>query len=156
MNFDDAFARVVTSEGGYVNDPLDPGGETRWGISKRAYPAEDIAHMTLARARELYRRDYWGPAGCDAVHDSLKYPLFDAAVNQGVTRAIKMLQHAVHETEDGILGPRTLQAVGSIESARIVFRFMAARLVAYAESPETQWKRFGRGWVRRAAEVMAA
>jgi lysozyme family protein len=156
MNFDDAFERVIGHEGGYVNDPLDPGGETRYGISRRAYPGEDIARMTLDRAKAIYRRDYWGAAGCDAVPDMLKYPLFDAAVNQGVGRAVRMLQHAVHESEDGVLGPRTLQAIGSVDSARIAFRFMAARLVAYAETPEPQWQRFGRGWIRRMAGVMEA
>lgn len=155
MNFDDAFRRVLGTEGDYSNDPLDLGGETRWGISKRAYPMLDIASLTVDDAKRIYKRDYWGPAGCDAVPELLRYPLFDAAVNQGVEGAIKMLQRAVRETEDGVLGSRTLQAVSSTDPALVAYRFAAARLAAYAGAPEKQWLRFGRGWLRRVAAVMS-
>lgn len=154
MTFDEAFERVIGHEGGYVDDPVDPGGETKFGISKRAYPGEDIANLTLERARLIYRFDYWAAAGCDAVPDALKFPLFDMAVNQGVKTAIKALQHAVHETEDGIIGPRTLQAIQSTYVHQLLFRFTAARLVAYTRAPEPQWQRFGRGWIRRVADNM--
>lgn len=78
-------------EGGYVNDPADPGGETRYGISKRAYPLEDIRALTPERAGALYRRDYW-----ERIHGwSLGWPLclvvMDAAVNHGVARAMAFL-----------------------------------------------------------------
>ena len=154
MNFDSAFARLIGFEGGYVNDPRDPGGETRFGISRRAYPGEDIAGMTVERAKLIYQRDYWGPAGCDAAPDVLRYALFDAAVNQGVRAAVEMLQHAVGEVEDGILGASTLQALQSMDPARLLFRFDAARLVAYTDAPA--WPTYGRGWVRRMATQMAA
>lgn len=154
MNFDQAFERVIWHEGGYVDDPVDPGGETKFGISKRAYPGEDIANLTLERAKLIYRFDYWAPAGCDAVPDALRFALFDMAVNQGVKTAIKALQHAVHETEDGIIGPRTLQAIQSSDVGRLLFRFTAARLVAYTRAPDPQWARFGRGWIRRVAANM--
>lgn len=154
MNFDDAFERVIGHEGGYVHDPRDPGGETKYGISRRAYPGEDIPHLTLQRAKLLYGRDYWGPAGCDAVPDVVRFDLFDMAVNQGVHAAIKALQHAVGETEDGVLGPLTLQAVQSTPAHRLLFRFDAARLVAYSSLPEDKWRAFGRGWVRRVASNM--
>lgn len=154
MNFDQSFEKVIGHEGGYVADPLDPGGETRFGISKRAYPGEDIAGMTLERAKAIYLRDYWGAAGCDAAPDCLKFSLFDMAVNQGVKTAVKALQHAAGVTEDGILGPITLQALASIPEARALFRFDAARLVAYTQADDTRWSRFGRGWVRRVAQNM--
>jgi lysozyme family protein len=154
MNFDEAFVKLLQREGGYVNDPLDNGGETRFGISKRAYPGEDIAGMTLDRAAQLYRRDYWGPAGCDAVPDVLKFDLFDMAVNQGVKAAIQALQHACGEHEDGVLGPMTLQALQSAPPYRLLFRFDAARLVHYAELDDARWARFGRGLVRRVAANM--
>lgn len=153
MDFDTAFARVIGNEGGYSNDSRDPGGETKYGISRRAYPGEDIAGMTLDRAKAIYLRDYWAPAGCDAVPDVLKFELFDMAVNQGVKTAIKALQHAVGETEDGVLGPLTLQAIQSTPSPRLMFRFVAARLVAYTLAPG--WPDFGRGWVRRIATNLA-
>lgn len=153
MNFDAAFARLIGFEGGYTCNPADPGGATKYGISQRAYPGEDIAGMTLERAKLIYQRDYWGPAGCDVVPDAVRYALFDAAVNQGVGNAVRMLQHAVHEDIDGILGPRTVQAIQSMDPARMLFRFDAARLVAYTDA--SAWTTFGRGWVKRMAAQMA-
>jgi lysozyme family protein len=154
MDFESSFSRLIGNEGGYVNDPADPGGETKYGISKRSYPNEDIAGMTLERAKQIYLHDFWMPAGCDAVPDDLKFELFDMAVNQGVKRAIKAVQHAVGEVEDGSLGPHTLMAIQSTPAWRLLYRFDAARLVAYTESDDTRWQRFGRGWVRRVAENM--
>lgn len=149
MTFDEAFTRLIGHEGGYVNDPRDPGGETKYGISRRSYPGEDIAGMTLERAKAIYLRDFWGPAGCDAVPDGVKFDLFDAAVNSGVRTAAKLLQRAVGETQDGIIGPRTLQAVQSMPAPRLVARFNGARLEFMAGL--STWPAFGRGWARRIA-----
>lgn len=149
MDFDAAFERLIGHEGGYVNNPRDPGGETKFGISKRAYPGEDIAGMTLDRAKLIYRRGYWGPAGCDAVPDAIRFDLFDMAVNAGVRTAIKALQRSVGETDDGIIGPRTLQAVSSMPAPRIVARFNGERLARLAD--DVNWPAFGRGWARRIA-----
>lgn len=74
-------------EGGYTNDPDDPGGETKWGISKRAYPDLDIANLTLEDAIEIYRKDYWNPCNCDNLDWPLACAVFDTAVNCGVKRA---------------------------------------------------------------------
>ena len=149
MDFAQAFEKLLGHEGGYVNDKRDPGGETKYGISKRSYPGEDIAGMTIDRARAIYLRDYWGPAGCDAVPPSVKFDLFDMAVNAGVKAAVRCLQRAAGETDDGVLGPRTLQAVQSLPDARLVARFNGARLEHLA-SLHT-WPAFGRGWARRIA-----
>lgn len=152
MNFEDAFQRLIGHEGGYVNDPRDPGGETKYGISRRSYPGEDIAGMTLERAKEIYLRDYWGPAGCDAAPAGIKFDLFDMAVNSGVKPAVRTLQRAAGFTDravDGVLGPRTLQAVQSVDSARLVARFNGARLAYMADL--SNWPAFGRGWARRIA-----
>lgn len=155
MNFDAAFEKLIGHEGGYVNHPSDPGGETKFGISKRSYPGEDIAGMTLERAKQIYLRDFWGPAGCDAVPDAVRFDLFDMAVNSGVRAAVKTLQKVVGETEDGILGPRTLQAVQSMPGPRLVARFNGARLEFMASL--STWPAFGRGWARRiASNLMSA
>jgi lysozyme family protein len=154
MNFEQAFERLIGHEGGYVNHPSDPGGETKYGISRRAYPGEDIAGMTLERARQLYARDYWGPAGCDAVPPGIKFDLFDMAVNSGVKAAVRTLQRAVGETADGIMGPRTLQAVQSMRPERLVARFSGHRLELLADLPT--WPAFGRGWARRLASNLQA
>lgn len=155
MNFDIAFERLIGHEGGYVNNPKDPGGETKYGISKRQYPGEDIANMTLARAKTIYLRDYWGPVGCDAVPDSMKFDLFDTAVNSSQARAIKFLQQATGETVDGILGPRTLQAIQSMDPERLVGRFNGWRLDFLNDNPYL-WAEFGRGWAQRIAENLKA
>lgn len=147
--FDQAFDRLIGHEGGYINDPKDRGGETKYGISRRSYPGEDIAGMTLERAKTIYLRDYWGPAGCDAVPDGIRFDLFDMAVNSGVKPAVKTLQRACGETADGVLGPLTLQAVQSIPPLRLVARFNGARLLYMADAHT--WPAHGRGWARRIA-----
>jgi lysozyme family protein len=153
MNFDEAFKKVIGLEGGYANHPDDPGGETKYGISKRAYPREDIANLTLDRAKQIYLKDYWGAAGCDSVPDAIKYHLFDMAVNQGVKTSIKALQKSVGEFEDGIIGPLTLQAIQSTPVLRIALRLNAARLKRYTETDN--WATFGKGWASRVAELLA-
>ena len=149
MNFDAAFERLIGHEGGYVNHRADPGGEAKYGISKRTYPGEDIAGMTLERAKTLYKRDFWGPAGCDALPDMMRFDVFDMAVNSGVRAAVRMLQGAVGETPDGIMGPRTLQAAQSMPAERLRARFNGKRLEFMASLPT--WPSFGRGWARRIA-----
>jgi lysozyme family protein len=89
-NFPRAFEIVIGAEGGYVNDPNDPGGETKYGISKRVYPNEDIPNLTLDHAKDLYHRDYWLPAGCDALAYPMDVIVFDTAVNQGVSVATQV------------------------------------------------------------------
>src|SRR5690349_449891 len=118
MNFDQAFEALLGHEGGYVNNPADPGGETKFGISKRAYPGEDIRNLTLDRAKAIYLRDYWGPAGCDAAPDAIRFDLFDMAVNSGIKAAMKCLQKAAGCGEDGILGPQTQRAVAAMDPER--------------------------------------
>lgn len=154
MNFDKAFDALLGHEGGYLSAEAarrqgDPGGETKFGISKAAYPGEEIANMTLERSKVIYRRDYWGPAGCDAVPEAIKFDLFDMAVNSGVRAAVKALQKAAHEVEDGILGPKTLQAVQSIQPEKLRLRFSAARRLLWANLKT--WPTFGRGWTIRQA-----
>lgn len=149
MDFDRAFERVIGHEGGYANNQRDSGGETKFGISKRSYPGEDIPGMTLDRAKAIYLRDYWGPAGCDAMPDAAKFHVFDMAVNSGIRAAIVAVQRAVGEVDDGIIGPRTLQAVNSMDPTRLVARLNGQRLSLLADLKT--WPDFGRGWARRVA-----
>lgn len=150
MTYEEAFERLIGHEGGYVNHPSDPGGETKYGISKRSYPGEDIAGMTLARAKDIYYRDYWGKAGCDLVPPAVKFDLFDMAVNSGVGTAIRTLQRAVGVEDDGVIGPVTIQAIGSLSGPQFVARFNGHRL-QYLSALST-WPAFGRGWANRIAK----
>ena len=154
MNFDEAFERLIGHEGGYVNDPNDPGGETKYGISKRSYPGEDIPGVNLGRAMEIYRRDFWGPAGCDAVPDAIKFDLFDMAVNSGVKVAVKTLQSTVFATPDGILGPRTLMGINTMQPDCLIRRFNGLRLEFMTGLKN--WPEHGKGWARRIAANLLA
>lgn len=149
MDFAEAFEKLLGHEGGYINHRADPGGETKFGISKRSYPGEDIKNMTVERAREIYLRDFWLPTGCDCLPDALRLQVFDMAVNSGVKRAIITLQRATDEAEDGKLGPRTILAVQSMSASRLIARFNAHRLIFMSEL--TAWPAFGRGWAKRVA-----
>jgi hypothetical protein len=78
-------------DGGYTNDPADPGGETRWGISKKAHPEENIKDLTYERACEIYKEEYWEPLGCSKRDVGLGSAIFDTAVNCGVARTLVWL-----------------------------------------------------------------
>ena len=86
-DFDDAFRFILRHEGGYSNYPEDPGGETKFGISKRAYPNLDISSLKLHEAKEIYRRDYWNASGADELPFPLNVAHFDTAVNCGIAKA---------------------------------------------------------------------
>jgi len=141
--------RVLSHEGGYVNDPRDPGGETHWGISKRAYPHVNIRDMTRAYAVELYRRDYWEKMRCPEMPLVVAFQLLDAAINHGRGNAVRWLQRALHVADDGIVGPVTLNALGRTDVLAVVLVFNGERLRFYARLKH--FDVFGRGWVRRLA-----
>ncbi len=95
----DAISRVIQREGGYVNDPDDIGGETKFGISKKAYPKLDIANLTEAEAARIYKRDYWDRINADKLPASIREMAFDAAVNQGVAWTRKALQDSNNDPQ---------------------------------------------------------
>jgi lysozyme family protein len=143
--FDRALALVLRHEGGLVNDPRDPGGLTNWGISQRAYPNVDIANLTPGGAGEIYRRDYWDQIKGDQLPDALAICVFDAAVNMGTDKAIRLLQKACSVQADGILGPNTLRAASRLPDA--VARFSADRAMSYTGI--RGFDIYGKGWLRR-------
>lgn len=147
--FQRAFELVIGHEGGYVNDPRDPGGETKYGISKRANPDVDIRNLTLAQAQWIYRQRYWLPLHADAMPEAVAVQVFDAAVNHGIKPAVRMMQRALGVPVDGVIGPVTLNAMVSIDDARFVAHFAAERLMYYTDL--AGWEAFGRGWTRRVA-----
>lgn len=144
--FERAFRVVVGEEGGYCDDPRDPGGETKFGISKRAYPNEDIKALTLDRARFLYKRDYWDRIRGDELPYRWALIVFDAAVNQGVDAATRMMQDALGVMVDGRIGPRTIAAAQASDDRRPA-RFLALRAFRYQRT--ANFDRFGYGWITR-------
>ena len=147
--FDLLVERVLSHEGGYVNDPRDPGQETRWGISKRAYPQVDIRNLTRAQAVDIYRRDFWQRVRGDELPREFAFQALDAAVNHGIGNAVRWMQRAAGVADDGVIGPITLAAVQRAQPADLVLRFNAERLRFYAKL--TTFATFGRGWVNRVA-----
>ena len=147
MDFDTAFSRLISSEGGYVNHPSDPGGETKFGISKRAYPDVEIATLTRDQAAALYLRDFWQPLG-DA-HPAVKFQVFDFAVNSGMQTAIRKLQAAIGVVDDGHWGPASAAALAALPPASVVALYVAERLDFWRKL--STWPTFGSGWTGRAA-----
>ena len=150
--FDLGLRLLLRHEGGYVNNPKDPGGETKFGISKRAYPQVDIKNLTVDAAKEIYKRDYWDRAQCDKLPPYLAYVLFDAAVNSGIGQAIRFLQRALNLADDGVIGPLTLAAVQRLDAESIAARYLGQRLMFMTKL--STWDEFGKGWSRRVADQM--
>jgi len=164
--FDQAFAFVIGHEGGYTAIAADPGnwtggrcgmGEcrgTNWGISAACYPQLDIRALTQAQAAQIYQRDYWSRAGCDRLPPPLALLVFDAAVNNGVGRAVRWLQAVLGVAGTGVIGSDTLAAIEAQASktqvghgATLCVEFQARRLAFMAQLPT--WRTFGMGWARR-------
>lgn len=161
--FDRAFSKTIQHEGGYANDPADPGGETRYGISKRNYPDLDIKNLTLEQARDIYYRDYWLATGIDQVrHEGLAVKLFDLAVNLGPQTAVRLLQRAVNDladptwrlVEDGILGPMTAARINNYnhpEALLMALRIHAGKHYIDIAQSKSGLRRYLAGWLNRLA-----
>jgi len=141
--------RVLGHEGGYVNDPDDPGGETNWGISKRSYPNVDIKNLTRDQAVAIYFKDFWTPIKGERLHDGTAYQLMDSAVNSGIQQSIRLLQRALEVADDGHFGPASLLASQTMSETDQIFRFNAERIEFMTKLKN--WKFHGAGWMRRIA-----
>lgn len=145
--FEVAMEHVFYWEGGYVDDPHDPGGETNHGISKRSYPTVDIKNLTKEGAKVIYRADYWSACRCDQLPGPLALMVFDAAVNQGVSRAVRFLQEALGVKQDGIIGPMTIEAAKRSQLKLVMLKFSVRRALHYASL--STFNRYGKGWMSR-------
>lgn len=151
--FDTAVAFTLKEEGGatITNDPHDPGGLTKYGISKRAHPDLDIVSLTEDDAKQIYQEHYWDVFPMDDLPDRVAFILFDTAVNLGCDRAAKLLQRACGLTEDGIIGKATVNAA---QNATIPERFMAERIKFYMAL--NTFGLYGTGWTRRVIRLAMA
>lgn len=151
-NFDKAIEKVLINEGGYVNDPADSGGETKFGISKRAYPSVDIKNLTADEAKAIYKKDYWDKIkGDDIADDVVAYEIFDTAVNMGVRTSTKLVQIVVGAVPDGILGAKTLAAINETDVELLVVKFKLSKIARYTHLAKTNPKnrKFFFGWINR-------
>lgn len=155
VTFDTSFDRLIAHEGGYVNNPADPGGETNWGISKRSYPHVDIANLTREGAKEIYKRDFWDVIG-DSIDSAIKFQVFDFAVNAGISTAIRKLQDTVGVADDGHWGAKSTEAAILMDKNDVLLRFNARKIRYYTKLstfyPVGQKDGFGKGWVNRVAD----
>ena len=152
--FERAVEFVLDHEGGLSEDPKDPGGLTKFGISQRAYPNLDIRNLTREAAIELYRSDYWNRCKCGELPSPFAVILFDSAVNQGPGAAIRMLQKSLSIKVDGVMGPETIGAAHRANIHNTVCEFVARRAFDYAQNPNVVT--FGMGWYRRLAQCQMA
>lgn len=155
MKFEDCLRLVLRHEGGFSNHPLDPGGVTNLGVTKRAWEAyvnrkvtvDEMRRLTVEDVTPFYKRNYWTPG----LPTGLDYAVFDASVNSGVTRASRWLQECVGALPDGIIGLRTLDAVELMEPRDLINDYCDKRL-EFLRGLAT-WGTFGKGWGRRVKEV---
>jgi len=154
--FKDIISITLAKEGGYVNDPTDRGGETNFGISKKAFPRVDIKNLTEETAIELYYVHYWVKGKCDKVPNNLKTIYFDMCVNFGIRGAVRVLQETANSLNknlrvDGMLGPNTSKAIRNLKLERVrAFRML--RFAKIVISKPEQMK-FWYGWFKRCGEV---
>ena len=157
-----AVAYILAAEGGYVNDPVDRGGETNFGISKRSYPNINIAALTKEAATDIYYRDYWLKAKCDQLPPGVSLMVFDGIVQHGSKPAIQQLQRAIGVDDDGAIGPKTLSKVDAamtlLGPTLLCQRILTQRGRTYARivaNNPTQFK-FINGWFNRLDSLMQA
>lgn len=157
--FGAAIRKVLTFEGGYANDPADPGGETNFGISRRSYPDIDIRNLNVEEATAIYHRDFWLSPGYDALPDVIGAKMLDIAVNMGPRTANKLLQRAANHSGwqpslliDGSLGPRTRAAAGSVRPDVLLQALKTEAENHYLDivAANPAMHRYLRGWLQRA------
>lgn len=161
MNFDRAFNALVGNEGGYSDDPKDRGNwtsgivgkgylkGTKYGISAMTYPQVEIKNLSLDNAKKIYFNDFWVAAKCEQLPESIKFDMFDMAVNSGVKKAIITLQKAVGADPDGIFGQQTQSLVEMYDHEKLDKRLSAQRLLFICDVGT--FPTYGKGWVRRVA-----
>jgi lysozyme family protein len=151
--YDAAIKHIFEFEGGYVNDPDDPGGETNFGISKKSYPDINMKELTELRAGEIYYNDYWIKYKADRLEPHLQIMFFDMCVNMGGSGATKILQKSANQKlkkklkADGRIGLKTI--AGS--KALGLDRFTTSRIKYYSElvAKKPKLDKYYYGWIRR-------
>jgi lysozyme family protein len=158
ISFDEIIEQVLEHEGGYVNDPTDLGGETKYGITKRFYPDVDIKNLTKEQAKKIYYDDYWVKNKVPQLPDNLKHIFFDMCINQGRGTAVRVLQRACNAkgaglSVDGGFGPSTLGAINKYKPCDN--RVRCYRLKHYYDlvNKKPEQEKFLFGWYKRALEV---
>lgn len=157
MSFKRAIDFSLGWEGGYVDDPEDPGGETNYGISKRAHPAENIKGLTVADASRIYEETYWARTGgllegpSEGSGGALAAALLDFGIHSGVSRAVAELQRFVGAEPDGVVGPRTKLAI-RLKADELLAMALVERRSRYLErvlTAQPELRKYEKGWRAR-------
>ena len=154
-NFDECLKMLLHHEGGYVNHPKDPGGETNLGVTKRVYEkwggTKDMKDLTVEDVAPIYKKNYWNRCKCDDLESGVDWVVFDWAVNSGTGRAATAIQKICGASQDGAIGPKTLALIKSQDTEYVIEEFGKIRQNFY-ESLKT-FDTFGKGWTRRNKET---
>ena len=155
-NYDFILKQILKYEGGKVDNPKDPGGRTAFGITQDTYNAwlkkqnlslNDVFNISKDAVAAIYRQEYWDKIRGDDLPSGIDMAVMDYAVNSGVSRAAKTLQAVVGVTQDGQIGPQTIQAAKTYVAMSIT-----NRRLAFMQSLSI-WSTFGKGWSARIADV---
>ena len=157
-NFDKAIEHTLKEEGGYVNNPADPGGMTNLGVTKRVWEEwtghevdeKQMRNLAKADVVPLYQRKYWNACRCSELPTGIDLCVFDTAVNSGPGRAVKLLQQCLGVPADGAIGPKTIAAVNQFKSSSIIHLiedYCSARQAFLISLPT--FAKFGKGWTAR-------
>lgn len=150
-NSDTIINWIIEVEGNYVNDLNDPGGETKYGISKRSYPEINIQALTKHMAKVIYKTDYWDQIRGDDLPTGLDLLLMDTAINCGINTAVVILQRTIRTKQDGIFGPKTMKKLQTTHLSETIAEITAQRSIYYASIDN--FDHFGLGWMRRLAKI---
>lgn len=154
-NFKECLDLVLKSEGGYVNNPADPGGMTNLGVTKRVWEEytgheadeKEMRSLTPEKVAPLYEQKYWRPCYGEVLPRGLDFVVFSMGVNAGPGRSVKLLQSAIECVPDGVIGPRTRELISSSNSATLINKFSESRR-EYYRALKT-FPIFGKGWLSR-------
>ena len=162
QNFDHCMEMLLRHEGGFSDHPKDPGGRTNLGVTQRVYEAwvgrkvteQEMKDLTPEDVKPIYRANYWDAVWGDHLPSGVDWSVFDWAVNSGPARATKALQRIVGSVADGVVGPKTMQAVMDMDPVKIIDMMYEERQRFYQGL--STFDTFGRGWTRRNKETRQA
>jgi len=141
--------KILVLEGGskITNDPSDSGGQTKYGISKKAFPNVNVINLTEQQAIDIYKNNFYNVCMIDSINDELlALHVFDFAVNAGIGRSVKTLQKIVGSAQDGVIGAKTLSMVNS---GNFSTEFIQARINFYKSIGVGKNAKFLKGWLNR-------
>lgn len=167
MTRDEIIAKVIGTEGGYVNNPADPGGATKYGITQRyltnarkspqfANLPASVADITAQQAHDLYAADQWQVIKGDSLPPAVALLAFDCAVNAGPGTAANILETALGIPADGVIGPHVIAASAAANPQKLAAEFAAQNAFHYAKIYAMGERQFMLGWMRRVITMYTA